>query len=181
MRTALSAPPKVGSWLLPAGAVNTNCDPLRETLPSPTGLKNFHKAVFNVVASKLSETGEPMVAESEAESLEVLDSPPPETRAVLTMVAGALLATLTVSVMGVYDAPAANASLRLQGPPGDGQLHSVPVIAVAVSPVGSESLTETVPLVDAEPLLVTVSVYLAPTCPRKKLPECDLVIVKSGT
>jgi len=36
-------------------------------------------------------------------------------------------------------------------------------------------------LVDSVPTLVTVSVYLAPTCPKEKLPECDLVRVKSGS
>src|SRR5262249_34785334 len=36
-------------------------------------------------------------------------------------------------------------------------------------------------LVDALPTLVTGSLYLAPPCPKEKLPECDLVRVKWGS
>ena len=58
--------------------------------------------MFKEDASKLSVTGGPaagpIVVTSEAVSLEVLFSPPPETVTVFVIVAGALPATCTVSV-----------------------------------------------------------------------------------
>jgi hypothetical protein len=75
-----------------------------EKLPSPTGFKNVHRLVFNEVVLKLSVTGvpgaAPIVVTSEAASFDVLVSPPPDTVAVFVTVAGALLATFTVSVSG---------------------------------------------------------------------------------
>src|ERR1051325_11663316 len=59
------------------------------------------------------------------------------------------------------------------------QVHPVPLIAVAVSPVGSVSTTLTAPEVDPAPEFVTVMVYVAPTCPCVKLPVCDFDTVKS--
>ena len=60
------------------------------------------------------------------------------------------------------------------------QVQPVPLIAVAVNPVGSVSVTVTVPLVEALPLLVTVMVYCAPVCPCVKLPTWVFVMVRSG-
>ena len=88
--------------------------------------------------------------------LKVFVSPPPETVTVFETVAGALLATFTDSVMGKYVAPPLRASLRVQGPEGCAQVHPVPPMAVAVSPVGNNSVTVTVPLVGTAPLLKTV-------------------------
>src|SRR5262245_36727385 len=47
-------------------------------------------------------------------------------------------------------------------------------------PVGTGSSTTTSPDVGAEPALRTVTVYVAPCCPTKKLPSCDLVIASRG-
>ena len=60
------------------------------------------------------------------------------------------------------------------------QLQPDPLIAVAVSPVGSVSVTLTVPVVATPPLLVTLMVYVAPVCPCVKFPMCVFVIVKSA-
>jgi hypothetical protein len=43
-------------------------------------------------------------------------------------------------------------------------------MAVAVKPVGSVSVTVTVPLVAAVPVFLAVSVYVAPVCPCVKFP-----------
>src|SRR6187551_2865777 len=59
------------------------------------------------------------------------------------------------------------------------QTHPPPAAAVGVSPAGSVSLTVTTPLVGPPPMLVTVSVYVAPTCPWRKLPVCVLVRARS--
>ena len=60
------------------------------------------------------------------------------------------------------------------------QDHPVPLIAVAARPAGNVSTTVTVPTVASVPILFTVREYAAPICPSRKLPECDLVTVKSG-
>jgi len=60
------------------------------------------------------------------------------------------------------------------------QVQPVPLIAVAVNPVGSVSVTVTVPVVEVDPLFVTVMVYCAPVCPCVKLPTWLFVIVRSG-
>src|SRR5437899_2668065 len=77
-----------------------------------------------------------IVVGSFAVLLPVLVSPPPETVAVLVTVTGALLATLTVRVMGGWLAPGARVSLRVQGPEGGGQIQPLPDMAVAVRPSG---------------------------------------------
>jgi hypothetical protein len=59
-------------------------------------------------------------------------------------------------------------------------VHPVPLIAVAERPTGNVSTTVTVPTVPSDPILFTVSEYTAPISPSRKLPVCDLVIVKSG-
>ncbi len=46
----------------------------------------------------------------------------------------------------------------MHGPEGWVQVQPVPLMAVAVRPVGRVSVTVTVPLVETEPLLVTVIV-----------------------
>lgn len=51
---------------------------------------------------------------------------------------------------------------------------------VAVRPAGNVSTAVTVPRVASVPMLFTVREYVAPICPRMKLPECDLEIVRSG-
>jgi hypothetical protein len=49
-----------------------------------------------------------------------------------------------------------------------------------VSPDGSVSATVTVPPVAADPVFVTLIVYVAPVCPCVKFPEWLLVIDKKG-
>src|SRR5579872_6815373 len=49
-----------------------------------------------------------------------------------------------------------------------------------VNPAGTDSVTVTVPLVAAFPLLVTVTEYVAPVCPCVKFPLCDLLIASAG-
>ena len=86
-------------------------------------------------------------------------APPPEAAAELVTLAGALAATLTVSVSAGKLAPAASTVVLEQGPEGRVQLQLVPEIAVAVRPVGRVSVTVTpVAVVAAVPELVTVIV-----------------------
>jgi len=70
------------------------------------------------------------------------------------------LSTLTNNEIGGYEAPTASASDRVQvflG--GDSvQFQPVPLMLVAVRPVGTRSASVTVPEVTAFPLLVTVMV-----------------------
>ena len=88
-----------------------------------------------------------------------LVSPPPETVAVLVTLAGALVATLTVSVSGGALAPAAIGSLRVHESVGTSvHVQPVPANAVAVRPVGSVSVTVIVPIVAAAPAFLTVIV-----------------------
>src|SRR5258708_38560843 len=115
-----------------------------------------------------------------AVSLAVLCSPPPDTVAVLVTLDGAFTATFTVSVIRLKLAPTPIDSLRVHGPAGCVQFQLVPLIAVAVSPEGTVSLTETWPLVGPFPELVTGIVYVAPFCPCVKLPTCVFVTVRSG-
>lgn len=52
-----------------------------------------------------------------------------------------------------------------------GHVHPVPAIETNVKPEGTESVTVTIPLVGvALAALETVTVYVAPFCPWKKLP-----------
>src|SRR5215469_9835068 len=103
-----------------------------------------------------------IVVGSVAVLLLVLTSPPPETLALLVTMPGALLATFTVNVMGGYEEWAESASLRVQVSVPSVHDHPVPLMAVAVSPVGTVSVTVTVlPSVCLAPMLVTVSVYVS--------------------
>src|SRR5258706_5910454 len=114
-----------------------------------------------------------MAVTSLAPLLVVTSSPPPATVAVLVTLAGAFDATLTVSVIKGYEAPAASTSLRVHAPAGWLHVQPVPPIAVAVRPEGSVSLTVTVPLVGPPPLLRTLSPYVAPNCPCVNVPAWD--------
>jgi hypothetical protein len=54
-----------------------------------------------------------------------------------------------------------------------GQVHPGPAIVTSVKPAGTVSVTVTVPLVGpGEAPLLTVTVYVAASCPGAKLPEC---------
>jgi|HubBroStandDraft_6_1064221.scaffolds.fasta_scaffold838469_1 hypothetical protein len=88
----------------------------------------------------------------------VLVAPPPEAAAELVRLAGALAATLTVSVMAGKLAPAASTVVDVQVKVPKVQAQPVPLMVVAVRPVGRVSTTVTVPLVEAVPELVTVIV-----------------------
>jgi hypothetical protein len=58
----------------------------------------------------------------------------------------------------------------------------VPVIDTNVNPLGTVSVTVTVPLVAPAPAaLLTVTEYVAPLCPCVKLPVCALVMLSTGT
>ena len=93
------------SWALPAGTESEILEPFKLKLPpSFSGLTKVQTLVLRVEELKSSETGAPggrglMVVGSEAESLLVLVSPPPETVAVLVTLARALAATFTVSAI----------------------------------------------------------------------------------
>lgn len=126
-------------------------------------------------------TEEVIVVTSDAVSLAVLVSLPPETVTVFVTEGGALPATVTVNVITGYDNPAPKASERVHTSVLIEQVHPVPVIAVGVMLEGRESAKLTVPTVAPVPLLVTVIEYCAPLCPCEKLPLCDFVTVKSGT
>ena len=110
-------------------------------------------------------TVEVIVVGSEAVSLPVLVSLPPETTTVLVTEGGALVDTLTVSVITGYDVPAARASERVHVKLPMEQAQPAPLMVVAVRPAGRESVRLTVPMVGPPPLLVTVMMYCAPVCP----------------
>lgn len=74
----------------------------------------------------------------------------------------------------------ASTSLRVQLREARVQVQPVPLIAVAVSPLGNVSVTVTVPLVEPVPLFVTVKTNCAPVCACVKLPVCVLVIDRSA-
>src|SRR4051812_24595191 len=105
-----------------------------------------------------------------SDAVALVPSPPPATAGALVSTAAALLATLTVILIGGYDAPGASTSERLHVVPV--QLHPVPDAATgpapspgllvnAESPAGSASVTVTaVPSVGSAPWLATVSVKI---------------------
>src|SRR5262249_16049457 len=101
-----------------------------------------------------------MVVGSVAVLLSGFLSPPPETETELVSAAGATVATLTLSVMGSYLAPAARRSLGVQLPVPRVQVQLVPLIAVGVIFAGSVSVTVTTlaPSVSLPPVFVTVMV-----------------------
>jgi hypothetical protein len=119
-----------------------------------------------------------IVVGSTAESFAVLVSPPPETETEFVTLAGALAATFTVNVIA-GKAPFVIAALVVQVNVARVQAHPLPVIPVAVNPVGNTSTRVTVPVVALLPLFVAVSVYVAPVCPCVKLPVCDEETIKS--
>src|ERR1700674_728300 len=85
--------------------------------------------------------------------------------------------------MGGYEAPAANASERVQVticPTGAGQVHPAPAAAVGVNPAGRVSVTVTVPLVATLPELVAVSEYVEVVDPRTRGSTWLFAIVMSG-
>src|SRR4051794_29254669 len=91
----------------------------------------------------------------------VLDEPPPDTAALFTRGVPAVAATFTVTVIAGYPAPPSRASLRVQTL--EEHVQPVPVIDTSVIPVGTVSVTTTVPLVGALPgAFDTVTVYVAP-------------------
>src|SRR5438445_769798 len=75
---------------------------------------------------------------------------------------------------------AASASDRVQLSVPSVQLHPVPLMALAVKPLGNVSVTVAVPLVGPVPTLLAVMVYVAAVCPCVKFPVWVLVILKSG-
>src|SRR5208283_4031658 len=126
-------------------------------------------------------TVEVIVVTSEAVSLLVLVSLPPETTTVLVTEGGAPVDTLTVRVITGYGRPAPKASERVQVNVPTEQVQPVPDMVVAVRPEGRASVRLTVPIVGPVPLFVTVMEYCAADCPWAKFPPCDFETVRSGT
>src|SRR5262245_14969788 len=112
-----------------------------------------------------------MVVESLAMAV---GDPPPTVWTWFTCGEAASAATLTVRVMGVYDAPTGRTSFRLHW--AGLQVHPVPAIDTTVSPAGGISITCTGPIVGCEPTFDTVTVYLAFVCPWEKFPRCVFVM-----
>src|SRR5258708_1857772 len=104
------------------------------------------------------------------------------TAAVLLTVAAASLATFTFSVMVEvpFTAIGVPASVQVTFCPTAPHDHPVPVPLANVSPVGSVSVTVIVPVVAANPPLVTTSENCAPCCACVKLPVWLLAMVRSG-
>src|SRR5207249_301870 len=75
---------------------------------------------------------------------------------------------------------AASVSVRVQFRLASVQVHPVPAILVAVSPVGNVSVTLTCPLVGLPPMFPTVNLYCAPICPVVKDPVCVFATVTSA-
>ena len=65
---------------------------------------------------------------------------------------------LTVRVIAGKEEPVASTVLLVQVKVARVQLHPVPLIAVAVKPLGRVSTTVTVPEVDALPVLLTLKI-----------------------
>ena len=107
-------------------------------------------------------------------------SPPPETVAVLVTIAGEVAVTFTVTVTAGNLEPANSVSLRVQVSVGNEQFQPEPLIALAVRPAGSVSVTARAPEEGATPILLTVIVYEAPLSPKTKLREWLLMTVRSG-
>ena len=125
--------------------------------------------VFVIVRSGLPDAL--IVVGSDAESLDVFVSPPPDTVAVLVTDDGALFATLTFRVIGEPLEEAETALEVVQVTVWPETLHDqpVPVAACGVIPVGTESSTVIVPLEATLPILLTVNVY-DPVPPCVKVP-----------
>src|SRR5438309_973916 len=101
-----------------------------------------------------------------------LTDPPPVT--VTYFVSGAAASAATT--LSLHDAlpisPPLSASLRVQVFPPAGHVHPVPAIDASVIPVGTVSVTVTVPLLGVAPAaLDTVTMYVAPFCPCEKFPK----------
>src|SRR4029077_3649820 len=126
--------------------VNVTFDPMTQLLP------------FADFAMAMS-ASDAMLVGSVAVSFAVLTSLPPETVAVLVTDTGAVCRTVTVMVIDGYEAPDASASIRVQVTvcAATPQPQPVPVAADGVKPAGSVSTTVTLPLVAAEPMLLTSS------------------------
>ena len=97
------------------------------------------------------------VVTSDAESLPVLTSPPPETEAVLVSGLDTDWPTAMVTVIAGYVALALSASDRVQVTSwaATPQVQPVPDALEGVRPDGNVSVTVTAPLVDADPRLLT--------------------------
>src|SRR5215475_9071444 len=79
--------------------------------------------------------------------------------------------------------PAARLSARVHTigtAEGDPQVQPVPLTAVAVNPMGSVSVTVTVPSVAPTPIFLTVIVNVSPVSPDWNAAPCVLTMVKSG-
>jgi hypothetical protein len=100
-----------------------------------------------------------MLVGSLAVSFAILTSLPPDTKAVLVTDTGAVCRTVTVIVIAGYEALDARASLRVQVTvcAATPQPQPVPVAIDGVNPAGSVSATVTVPLLAADPMLLTSS------------------------
>jgi hypothetical protein len=121
------------------------------------------------------------VVGSLAESHGLAVHPPPDTLAEFVTELAALLATSTVTVTDGYDEPAPSASERVHVNVPRVHDQPLPEIAVAVNPLGSESVAVTVPLVEPGPAFETATEYVSPWSPWVKLPMCDLAIVRSAS
>ncbi len=108
-------------------------------------------------------------------------APPPLVVAEFVTEAGALAATLTVSVIGFPAAPTAMTVVLVQVTDCPASLHvqPVPVAALNVKPAGSVSVTVTVPVVATFPVLLTAIVYV-PVAPVTNDPVCDFAIASVG-
>src|SRR5262245_56322622 len=110
------------------------------------------------------------------ESLAIaVGDPPPTVWTWFTCGEVAVAATLTVMVMGGYDAPTASTSLRLHW--AGLQVHPVPAIETTVSPAGGISIICTGPMVGCDPTFDTITVYLAFVCPWEKFAPWVLVML----
>ena len=111
--------------------------------------------VFVIAMSALLTT----VVGSDAVSLPVLASAPPETEAVLVSEFEAACETDTGMLIAGYEAPAASASERVQVTVWGEvvQAQPVPVAVPGTRPAGRLSVIVTVPLVGTLPLLLTVT------------------------
>jgi hypothetical protein len=111
----------------------------------------------------------------------VFVAPPPLAFALFVTLAGAFVATLTTSDIALADPAAAIAVelVHVTVAPADVQAQPAPLPASNVNPVGSVSVTVTVPDVATLPELLTAIVYV-PVLPATNEPTWDFAIASTG-
>src|SRR5262249_40115149 len=137
-------------------------------------------SAFRVAAVKSSDTGAPAAAAVivVGSDVELVVFPSWETVTVLTTVLGASGAT--VRVRSGKRAQGYRTSIPVHGPEGCTEVQPCPAIEAGVSVRGTESVTDTIPVVGPVPAVMTEMVLEACVSPGKNPPAWDWVMVRSA-